>query len=261
MSFKHQASAYIQYLWKAKNEHSVHSPFLFKLLIQAFYKAKSNNDLEALDTWYKNMCQSDESFQFEDFGAGSHINTAKTRQVGEFTKAVGKPKKYRHLMYHLCAQLQPKSILELGSATGVSGAYMAKGYSSSKLISIEGSSELAQIASREWDQLGIKNAIIKSGEFNVHLDSVLSELKPLDLAYIDGNHQEEPTLAYFEKVLEYGSENLTIIFDDIYWSEGMTKAWEKIKAHSKVRQSVDVFQMGVVFTNPDLSKQDFIIRY
>ena len=261
MSFKHQASSFLKYKLNAVNEHSVHSPFLFKLLMDAFYKPQKPAELKELDNWYKTLTKSQIEFQFEDFGAGSHINSSRTRKVGEFTKAVGKPKKYRHLMYHLSKQLAPDSILELGTATGVSGAYMAKGNTSAKLISLEGSSSLAELSKKEWGNLNITNGEIIAGEFNQNLDFAINQLKPIDLAYIDGNHQEKPTLEYFEKVLDFGSENLTVIFDDIYWSEGMTKAWEKIKAHPRVRQSVDIFQMGMVFTNPDLSKQDFIIRY
>jgi hypothetical protein len=44
--------------------------------------------------------------------------------------------------------------------------------------------------------------------------------------------------------------------DDIYWSEGMTKAWQAIKKHPDVTLSIDIFDIGIVFFRKELSKQD-----
>ena len=51
------------------------------------------------------------------------------------------------------------------------------------------------------------------------------------------------------------------VFDDINWSEGMKRAWNEIKNHPKVTVTIDLFMMGLVFFDPDLSKQDFVLRY
>jgi len=52
-----------------------------------------------------------------------------------------------------------------------------------------------------------------------------------------------------------------IIFDDIYWSEGMQQAWTEICARPEVTLSLDLFHMGVVFFNPGLTKEHYYIRY
>jgi len=51
------------------------------------------------------------------------------------------------------------------------------------------------------------------------------------------------------------------IFDDIHWSEGMTEAWEVIKKHPKVTSTIDLYFMGIVFFNPDLSKENFVLKF
>ena len=67
------------------------------------------------------------------------------------------------------------------------------------------------------------------------------------LLYIDGNHTYEATIKYFELALTKKDENTVIIFDDIYWSAGMTKAWQEIKNKKEVLLSIDTFYFGMVF--------------
>ncbi|WP_324721913.1 O-methyltransferase [Salinimicrobium sp. HB62] len=81
-----------------------------------------------------------------------------------------------------------------------------------------------------------------------------------DLVYIDGNHQKEATLSYFEKLLPTIHNDSVIIFDDIHWSKGMEEAWEEIKAHPKVRVSIDTFHWGLVFFRREQEKEHFVIR-
>jgi hypothetical protein len=98
--------------------------------------------------------------------------------------------------------------------------------------------------------------------FDVALPKVLAEIPRLDFAYIDGNHTEEATLKYFHLLKEKCDENSVLVFDDIYWSEGMTRAWDNIKADKSVTLTIDLYRMGwVFFRKGKLAKEDFILRY
>ena len=91
-------------------------------------------------------------------------------------------------------------------------------------------------------------------------DQALEKLKQLDYIFIDGNHQEKPTLAYFEKCLPFAHNNSLFIFDDIHWSEGMENAWQQIQQHDAVHVTVDLFYLGLVFLKKEQSKEHFRIR-
>ncbi len=69
------------------------------------------------------------------------------------------------------------------------------------------------------------------------------------------------TLNYFYQCLEKANSNSVFIFDDIYWSKGMTEAWETIKAHPKVTVTLDLFQLGIVFFRTEQAKQHFVLKY
>ena len=81
-----------------------------------------------------------------------------------------------------------------------------------------------------------------------------------DLAFIDANHKEEPTMRYFEQCLKLKTENSCFVFDDIYWSEEMKNAWERVKNHDEVSVSIDLFFVGLVFFRKGIMKQHFILK-
>ncbi len=81
-----------------------------------------------------------------------------------------------------------------------------------------------------------------------------------DLVFIDGNHTKEATLRYFEVFLKKNNKEFAILFDDIYWSKGMTEAWETIKKNKKVNLSIDFYSFGLVFIGKDISKQDIVLK-
>ena len=53
---------------------------------------------------------------------------------------------------------------------------------------------------------------------------------------IDGHHDEQATIAYFEKFIPYLSKNSIIVFDDISWSDGMRRAWNTIEKNEMVKK-------------------------
>jgi len=86
------------------------------------------------------------------------------------------------------------------------------------------------------------------------------KLQTPDLIYFDGNHQKEASLHYFEKLLPLAHNDSVFIFDDIHWSREMEEAWEQIKAHPRVRVSIDAFYWGLVFFRKEQEKEHFTIR-
>nr|WP_317042506.1 class I SAM-dependent methyltransferase [Salinimicrobium sediminis] len=81
-----------------------------------------------------------------------------------------------------------------------------------------------------------------------------------DLLFVDGNHQKEATLTYFKKLLPTVHNDSVMILDDIHWSKGMEEAWEEIKAHPRVKVTIDTFQWGLVFFRREQEKEHFVIR-
>jgi hypothetical protein len=67
-------------------------------------------------------------------------------------------------------------------------------------------------------------------------------------------------MQYFEQALPFVTENSVFVFDDIYWSDEMKQAWQKIKENPKVTITIDLYEMGLVFFRMGQRKQHFKLR-
>lgn len=95
------------------------------------------------------------------------------------------------------------------------------------MTGFEGNPYVADIAKNVLEKAGLGHVNIITGAFKETLPEYLKSSNRIDIAFIDGHHEEFATLAYFEMILPYLSDDAVIIFDDIYWSQGMENAWKK----------------------------------
>ena len=126
---------------------------------------------------------------------------------------------------------------------------------------MEGCPETAEIAAEVILKAGTTGIRQIVGNFDDKLPAVIEKLERLDFVFVDGNHQKEATLRYFEWCLPKVHDGTLLIFDDIYWSDGMKEAWATIKAHPQVTVTIDMFWVGLVYFRKGQVKEDFRIRY
>jgi predicted O-methyltransferase YrrM len=170
--------------------------------------------------------------------------------------------KYGRLLYALVKYLKPKNILEIGTSIGISSAYMALGNEQATITTLEGCPSLVKTAQQIHKTLNLHRIKIIEGEFSETLSKALTEMPTVDLVLFDGNHTLPATLYYFETCLPYASENTVFVFDDIYWSSEMCKAWEIIKKNKHITLTIDIYRLGICFFRKEkLVKEDFVLRY
>ena len=252
---------YIQYLVKAKDYHSAHSPFLYNFLINVINKKTKKPYYNSIEIIRQDLHKSDECINITDFGAGSHINKAKRRKVKDIAKNSSKNKKFGELISRISEYFQPKTTVELGTSLGISTLYLSSPNPKATLYTLEGCPETLNIAKKNFAKAGVKNIVPILGDFNYSLKPCLEKIKNVDLIFIDGNHQKKPTISYFETILKYSNNETIFIFDDIYWSSGMQEAWEYIQSHKKTTLTIDLFHLGIVFIKKELSKENYKIKF
>lgn len=159
------------------------------------------------------------------------------------------------LLFKLMRALQPQSGLEMGTCVGLSAAYQGAALSlngTGSLVTIEGVRDLAAVARQTLQGLDITPVEVVHGWFKKALPTVLARTAPIDYAFIDGHHQEDATLRYFEQLLPHLSQPALLVFDDIKWSEGMRRAWATISADPRVQVSMDLGPLGLTWLDPSL---------
>lgn len=257
MSLYFRAKRFFKYQWEAKTQYYLHSPFVYRLytdiLLNGNFKA-----LEPLTRERKKLKQNAAKVYLEDFGTKKSRYTT----VCAIERNTSIPSKYGNLLYSFVKHFRPSNILEIGTSIGISSSYIALACSDARIVTLEGSSEVAAIARQTHNSLGLKNAEIIEGEFSQSLPVALNRFAQLDFVYFDGNHTMQATLSYFEMCLTKLHEQSVFVFDDIYWNREMSDAWEIIKQHPSVTLSVDVYKFGICFFRKEkLAKEHFVLRY
>ena len=252
--------SYLQFLWHSKNEHAVHSPFVFCLLTKCFYDKKIKADYSVLKQFRQELLDNNNTIEITDFGAGSKVFKSNERVISQMAKTAGIQPKRAELLYRICAYFEPKNVLELGTSLGLATSALALGHTKAKITTVEGCPQTAAQTQLQFDKFGLKNIKTVVGEFEESFEKLSIENLKYDLIYFDGNHSKKATLAYFERLLPTITNETVWIFDDIHWSADMEEAWEIIKQHPKVKVTIDTYQWGLVFFRYEQPKQHFIIR-
>lgn len=254
--------SYLNYFLSSKTRYKIHSPFVYNLVETVFRDKTKYSDYKKLNKVHRRYAKRTDRLDTVDFGtgAGNKEYTERKTTVGKLVKERTHSKKQLEFLYRTARHFKPKTILEFGTAAGISTLYLGKGSPQSRLITMEGCIGLASVARKSLKKRKVV-AEVEVGEFSTILDRGLTNVNQLDLVFIDGNHRKKPTIEYFERCVEFATENSVFLFDDIHWSQGMTKAWQHIKKDQRVSLTIDLFWIGLVFFKTDVAKQDFIIRY
>jgi len=258
------AKKYLHYYLTASNGkgHGVHSPFVFNFIQHVLNDKKNYPCYSIIEQKRKELLSNETTIEVDDFGAGSSVIKTNKRVINDIAASSLKPKKYAQLLFRIAQYYKPKTILELGTSFGISTAYLASADHIPEVYTCEGASSIATVARQRFGELGLKNIHLAEGDFANTLPILLAQLGKIDLAFIDGNHRKEPTLNYFQQLLNHSTDSTLLIFDDIHWSPGMEEAWEEIKQHPAVRLTIDLFFIGIVILSPDIShKQQFSVRF
>lgn len=242
--------------------HGIHSPFAFEFITKVLNDESDYPAYEKVEALRDQLLNDHTILAVEDFGAGSVIDKKNKRTISSIAKNAAKSKKFGQLLFRMIKYYKPKTILELGTSLGITTSYLSLAKPDVRLITMEGSKEIADVAKRNLRNLEIRNIEIIEGNFDNMLSSVVRGLSSVDLAFIDGNHRQEPTVRYFQQLLVRTNNNSILVFDDIHWSSEMEAAWETIRNNAAVTCSIDLFFIGIIFFRKEFKeKQQFAIKF
>jgi predicted O-methyltransferase YrrM len=252
--------SYFKFLLNSKNQHGVHSPFVYDLVTKCFYDKTKHPEYEVLKNYRKSLLANEKIIEVTDFGAGSRVFKSNQRKISAIAKNAGISPKRAELLFRITNYFQPESVLEIGTSLGLATIALSLGNKNSKIITLEGCPQTIAIAKNQCQFQNLNNIEFINTEFSSYLKNIQPASRNPQLIYFDGNHSKSATLTYFELLLPTISNNSVWIFDDIHWSKDMEEAWEIIKNHPKVTVTIDTFQWGIVFFRKEQVKEHFIIN-
>ena len=254
----YQIKQYIKFLFKSRNQHGVHSPFVYNFVTKCFYDKTNYDAYQDILNYRKSLLKNSSKIKVTDLGAGSQLMPEEERTISSMTKNAGTTLKRAKLLYRITNYFKPRNILELGTSLGIATHAISITNPDVKVTTIEGCPNISEFSKKHLKTQQVNNVDIFTGDFNNEIKKLT--LNTYDLIFFDGNHQKVATLQYFESLLLTTHNDSVFIFDDIYWSKSMTEAWETIKQHQKVSVTIDTFFWGIVFFRKEQVKEHFTIR-
>lgn len=252
---------YIGYLLKAKDEHSVHSPFVFELYTNVIRPFKWYYSFDQIEDYREQLLRENHVIEVNDLGAGSTRLPTARRSIRQIARTSLSKPVIGQLLFKLVDYFSANVILELGTSLGINTLYLASVSQKANVFTFEGCPIIAQRAQKTFHDNKAENIEIIVGNLDETLPQTLDRLSTIDVAYLDANHRYEPTMRYFAQCLSKIHKNSLLVIGDIYWSPEMTKAWQSIKRHERVTVTIDLFDIGLVFFHQKQAKQNFILRF
>ncbi len=230
-------------------------------LHQAFANDVTNEEkdfIDRIEKRRKELRNSTEEIAVIDYGAGSRNSNRSEEEMKAGVPSTAlvsnvcnasKPAEWALILFKLVRHLKPSSAVELGSCVGISASYQAgamKMNGNGNLRTLEGSPEIAKIATQTLSNLNLENATVVAGPFHQTLQNVLESARPIDYFFNDGHHDYHAVKSTFHQSLPFLADEAVVILDDISWSEGMQKAWKEVREDEHVVASVDLDKIGIV---------------
>jgi len=250
---------YLSFLLKSTNQYGVHSPFVYNLMTQCFYKKADPQKLAMLSNIRKTSYKNHQYISVTDYGKGSKVFKTNRRKISDIAKIAGISRKRAALLLRIVNYFNPLNILEIGTSIGLGTTALSINNPNAQIKTLEGCPKTANMAKELFLKYNLTNIKTVIGDFK-NTVPMAAKNQIYDLIYFDGNHQKDPTLDYFEKCLPAIHNNSIFIFDDINWSADMQEAWEYIKQHPKVTVTINTYQWGFVFFRKEQKKQHFTVR-
>lgn len=203
------------------------------------------------------MLQDNRIIPVNDLGEKEKKKTL--RKISFITRTSLSTPRFSSFYFRIACNFRASTIVELGTSFGINALYLAE-KKDATITTFEGSPDIASIAEFTFEFAAKKNVEFISGIIDITLPVFLQRVRKVDFAFIDANHQYEPTIKYFEFLLKKIHDKSVLVLDDIHYSPEMERAWKVIKNHRLVYASADLYRCGIVFFDPSLNKQHVILQ-
>jgi predicted O-methyltransferase YrrM len=198
----------------------------------------------------KNLLKNNQRIKVIDLGAGSKKNKTDERRISDIAKNSLSSQKKCIFLYNIAEKIAAKNILEFGTSFGITTLYLASVENMQKITTVEASENIANIAKENFSNFNLNINLI-TDSFDNFIEKNKNDKNLFDLIFIDGNHQFQTTLRYFDYAIKHLSHKGVIIIDDIRWSKDMFLAWQNIYEQSKTGFFIDLISFGIIFNNQE----------
>ena len=245
---RHRLRSLWHYFREAGTVYDIHSPYLSRLLAATWLDDRSFYAFETIERVRYFWIRQRAPVPPAELGAGSRTGRTASVDTRYLAKRVAVAPETGRFLFRLAQFLQPETIVEFGTNLGISTLYLHLGDRRRPLYTIEGHPELVRLARESW-RLAKARPTLRPylGTFSEVLPTIFSEAPRIGLVFLDGDHSAAATWSYFEALLPHLHNDSVVVIGDIHWSPDMESVWKRLKGHDRVRASLDLYTLGLLF--------------
>jgi predicted O-methyltransferase YrrM len=250
---------HLRFLLNAKNQHGVHSPFVYQLITKCFYQKIPKNLWENFQYAKQYIVNTNKNKRGTYFVTGPKIFKRNDLPASKILKVSGLSNKKAKILIKTIQYFKPKNILGIGASLSLVIAAIKTGTENAAITTLKRCSETTKIVEGLSEEIKFNGIEITNNKFLQTL-SKCTQNKQFDCIFFAGNQTKQASLNYFEECLKTIHNDSFFVFDGIYWTSEMQEAWSIIKKHSKVTVTIDLFHFGIIFFRKEQAKEHFKIR-
>lgn len=232
-------------IYRLKTRHhkgfGIHSPYLYRLISAVL----------------------EEKWPYYCYNHIESIRELLSNDIRSFNQNNKKDGRCGQLLFRLIQDAQYKTLLELGTSAGLETQYMAFANKKAKCISVTSSVEIAEIVQKSQkhnEKQSIKNIELKILRSGDSFEEIINELDNLDFVYFNEPIGGLKISDLFDYCLKRRNNGSIFVLKKIHMDSERREFWEKIMRQPEVRVTIDLYDMGIVIFNPDLEKNNYVIR-
>ncbi len=254
----------VRWYWGAHTRYDVHSPHVMDFVEVVFRDDRQYYAFGLIRAVRRYWSGRPGRVTLQSLGAPSMTTSRNERSVRSLVATNAISDRSGRFLFRLALWLRARNILEFGTNAGISTLYLHLADTRARLVTVEGNPAVAALAKETFARVRTGPHLHPYvGLFQEWLATQLATALPptdaagqpttLDLFFLDGDHREEPTLAYVQRLLPLAGPNSVFVIADIHWSAGMEAAWRQLQRLPEVTASVDVYHFGLLFFRPGLA--------
>ena len=228
---------YIRYRLHAKDEYSIHSPFMFDLFTKGLQRNADMSQYKGLVTLAKG------------FAKPCLQNSLRT---------------YRRRALFLCRLLdyfKPKRVLIVGNDAGVYAAYFARTLSESRIFNVLCDEKAYKGFEASFEKSDLKNVSFVCANGEMGMKGALEQMGGVDFVFLNGECGNENLGKSLEEIMPFCTEEGMVVLGDIHLKRDMNELWKGLCRDGRFRVCADFFLCGVAFlTNRPLKRQYYILK-
>ena len=219
--------------------HGVHSPFIYNLITKVIEEKTPYYVFEEIENFRKELLSMD-----------NHVKTLTAKET--------QAKNYGALLFRLVNFFKCRTILQIGSSTGLMSLYLALPLRNScECYSLEERTGLLENAGTFAENNSLKNLHLIEGSYFESLNCIKQKINKFDFIFINTTGDSEKTREAFSMIESFISTDTVMVIDNIRCDKAMKNIWKEIKNRPEVGLTIDLLSLGLVFFNTELHKQHY----